>query len=314
MKKSYGKFYFTALGVLLALSAYPLIMGIKIIILHFQNGSIRPEDYARYVIPYTAICISIIISVALYPVIAKLKRLSNLVATVLGLGLFVGIELFMENITINSPTVQSAVQWQLFSCIGTPDAVRAFQRAYSSAYKIHYFLVSFVIIVLIIGLVYGYGKLIATGDRSYKISLRLQFTTAAILLLLCVFANFTGFFRGSAQYLSPLSAFLTGTFFIVLGAAFGIYVGSYLIDKNKILSVSLPAAAAIFICSVMYYGEFKLLDGKLYRFGQSYLFEGIPYIAVSPADIIIILISGAVTALTMNAARKNHWINRGIGL
>lgn len=307
MGKSYHKFYFTVLGVLIALSAYPMIMGIKIIILQYQNGSIRPEDYARYVIPYTAICVAILISVALYPVIARLKGLSTLVATSLGLILFVVLELFMEGITINSPTAKSTVQWQLLSCIGTPDAVRAFRKAYSDAYKIHYFLVSFVIIVLVIGIVYGYGRLVARGDRLNQIPLRLQLIAVAVLLTLCVFANFTGFFRDVSPYLSPLSAFLTAMFFIVLGVTAGIYAGSRLIGKNKGLSLGFPAFVAILVCSVMYYGEFKLLDGKLYSFGQSYFFTGIPYIAVSPVDMVIIIVSGIITALLMNITRKKYF-------
>jgi hypothetical protein len=64
--------------------------------------------------------------------------------------------------------------------------------------------------------------------------------------------------------------------------------------------------AAILVCSIMYYGELMLLDGKLYRFGQSFLFQGLPFIAVSPADIMIILFSGIVTAFLMNVARENY--------
>lgn len=306
MEKSWRKFYFSSLGVLLALSAYPVILGIKIIILQLQNGSIRPEDYARYVIPYTAICLSILISVGLYPVLAKLRRFSNLAATVLGLGLFIGFELYMESITINSPIARSTVEWQLFSCIGTPAAIQAFQKPYSDAYKIHYFLVSFVIIVLIISLFYGYGNWVAGKVRSNRISLRLQLISTVLLLGLCVFANLTGFFRNTAHYLSPLSSFLTGTFFIVLGVSLGIYVGSYLVGRRKVISIVLPAVAAALTCSLMYYGEFKLLDGELYRFGRNGLFEGLPYITVSPVDLVIIALSGLVTALLMDAVEKKH--------
>lgn len=306
MEKSYCKFYFFTLGVLLALSAYPIIMGIKIIILQLQNGSIRPADYARYVIPYTAICGSILISTALHPVITRLKRWSNLVATVFGLGLFVGIELFMESITISGSKAQSTVEWQLFSCIGTSAAVQAFQKIYSGAYKIHYFLVSFVIIAIIINIIYGYGKIITGGNRSSKILLHFQLIMMVILLGLCVFANFTGFFRDTVDYLSPLSAFLTGTFFVVLGVTVGIYVGSCLIGKRKVLYVILPAIAALLTCSIMYYGEFKLLGGKLYLFGYSYFFKGIPYIVVSPVDIAVIIISGVITALLMSNIGKKY--------
>ena len=313
MKKPHLKFYLTALGVLLALSAYPVIMGMRIVILQLQNGGIRPEDYARYIIPYTAICMAILITVALYPVIARFMQRPTLVATVLGLGLFVGIELFMEGITINTPIEQTTVNWQLFSCVGTPAALQAFQKPYSDVYKIHYFLISAVIIVLVIGIVYGYGSLIVRGDRSKIIPLRIQLIAATLLLALCVFANLTGFFRDTASYLSPLSAFLTGLFFVMLGVTCGIYVGSLLIKKRKAFSVFIPSIVAILICSIMYYGEYKLLGGNLYRFGKSFFFEGLPNITVSLADMLIIAVSSVFTAILMYSTKKKYFSFTEVG-
>jgi hypothetical protein len=337
MTKSVRRFYFAALGVLIVLSAYPLVMGAKIILLQLIDGGIRPEDYARYVIPYTAICLSILIAAALYPLISKLKRLPILTATVLALGLFVGAELYMESISINRPaspntevsgpaqndsnsavTDDNAVALQLTICAFTPAATNAYlkdpatqvpgagailRQDYSNTYKIHYFLVSFVIIILVTGIVYGYGKYFSGGARAARISLRLQLAAAVLLLGLCVFANFTGFFRERTDYLSALSSVLTGLFFIVLGSALGIYVGSRLIDKSRALAVTLPATVAAVVCAVMYYGELNLLGGTLYRFGYSWFFEGLPGIVVAPVDILVILATGAVTAAVMSKAR-----------
>ena len=304
MEKPLRRFYVVSLGILAALSIYPVVMGLKIIVIQLLNGSIRPEDYARYVIPYTAICLSILICVALFPLILRLKRSSTLAATVLGLGLFVGLELLMESITIKSAAVQTAVKWQLFSCVYTPAAKLAYLADYTDAYKIHYFLVSFVIIALVISIVYGYGRMIASGDRAAKVPLRMQLVAAILLLGLCVFANFTGFFREKTDYLPPLSAFLTGTFFVVLGVASGIYIGSCLIGRSRFLSVILPGISAVLVCSVMYYGEYQLLGGTLYRLGHSLLFQALPVIVVSPVDIGIILLSGILTVLLMNAVEK----------
>lgn len=304
MTKENRRFYFTTLAILLVLSAYPIIMGMKIVAIYLIDGAIETEDYARYVIPYTAICFGIIISTLLYPIVSKLKKRSNIAAIALGLCSFVGIELYMENITINAPAVKSAVDWQLFSCVGTPAAVQAFQKPYSDAYKIHYFLVSFVMIALIINIVYGYGKFMEERKRAHKIQLWMQIIPTVLLLGLCIFANLTGFFRDKGEYLSPLSSFLTGMFFIVLGVAAGTYVGSYLLDKKKGLSILAASTAAIVVCSIMYYGESKLLDGTLYRFGKGFIFSGLPIIAVSPADIAIILMSGIITGIIMLFSRE----------
>ena len=178
------RFYLLTLGILLALSAYPLMMGLKIVLLYWRNGSIAPEEYARYAIPYTAISLSILITAALYPLLMRLKQWSALAATVLALGLFVGVELYMEGIVINSPLIQKAVTVQLMSCVYTPRAVVSFQGVYDDTYKIHYFLVSFVMVALVVNVVYGYGRLFS-GQAVRKPALAMQ-TAAAALFVGCV--------------------------------------------------------------------------------------------------------------------------------
>lgn len=281
------------------MSAYPLFMGGRMVVLSLKNGGISPEDYARYVIPYTAICMAILIVVALQPVFFRLGVKSGWMTTLVGLGLFAAIEAYMESITIYSAKFLKAVEWQLLSCIGTTSAIRAFQKPFTEAFKIHYFLVSFVIIALVISLVYGYGRQIAVGERSNRVQLRMQLISVVLLLGLCIFANFTGFFRDTNDYLSPLSAFLTGLFFVVLSVTAGIYAASFSLGKSKVISVGLPAVSALAVCSIMYYGEYKLLDNHLYHLGKTAFFEGLPYIALSVADIGIILASGLITMLLM---------------
>lgn len=331
MTKSVRKYYLISLAVLLALSAYPLVMGLKIVFLQLQNGGVRPEDYARYVIPYTAVCLSIVAAAALYPLLSRLKRLPVLAATAAAFILFVGIELYMESITLATPAArilsnssyeaETAVTWQLLSCFQSPQAISAFTKNlmadksgfeaaflqnYNDAFKIHYFLISFVLIALIVSIFYGYGRAIARGDMKKKLPLRLQLYVAVLLLDLCVFANFTGFFRGRGQYQPMLPSLLTGLFFVVLGAAAGIYAGSWLIGRGRALSVWLPVVVAVLVCSVMYFGEYNLLAGNLYRFGRGWFFDGLPAIALAPADVIVVLLAGGATAGVM-AAGRNAW-------
>lgn len=306
MKKSSRRYYFIMLGILAVLSAYPLVMGGRIVLIQWMNGGIKPEDYARYVIPYTALCASVLITAALYPALSRLKKSAVLAATALALGLFVGIELYMESITIYTPAAQSAARLQLLMCAYTPAAMQATQFFYNETYKIHYFLVSFVIILLVTGIVYGYGRMIQDESGKSKMPLHLELVSAVLLIALCIFANFTGFFRERTDTLSPLSSFLTGTFFVVLGASLGIYAGSRLLCRGKALSIGLPAALAMLVCSVMYFGEYNLLGGTLYRFGTSFFFEGLPAISVAPVDILVIVLGGAATALVMGIAKAKY--------
>ena len=46
---------------------------------------------------------------------------------------------------------------------------------------------------------------------------------------------------------------------------------------------------------VMYIGEMLLLSGNLYRFGSGWFFDGLGVLVLAPADILVILVSGAVT-------------------
>ncbi|HHY81222.1 MAG TPA: hypothetical protein GX505_00890, partial [Clostridiales bacterium] len=165
MEKPVKKFYWAVFFIILLLSAYPIVMGAKIVILYIRHGVIRPDDYANYVIPYSALCASILVMLLLYPLLSKLKRFSALAAAILGSGLFLALELYMENITINSPEAQSTLQWQLFSCIGTPAAMRAFLKYYDNTFKIHYFLISFVILILIASIVYNYKNAVISNNR-----------------------------------------------------------------------------------------------------------------------------------------------------
>ncbi len=292
------KFYLLTMGILLALSAYPLAMGLKIVFLFWRDGGIVPEAYARYVIPYTAICLSVLITAALHPLLSRLKRWPAPVAIVLALGLFVGFELYMEGIVITNPQVDSVVDYQAFLCVYTPDAVTAFQGVYDDTYKIHYFLVSFVMVALVVNVVYGFGRL-ASGQMVPKKPLIMQTVVAVIFVGLCVFANRTGFFRLPVEVQPIGSGLLTGLFFVVMGVAAGALAGSWLLQRRKLLAVGLPALVAVFVCLLMYAGEYYMMAGALYRFGRGFFFEGLPWITVAPFDITVVILSGLAAAGVM---------------
>jgi hypothetical protein len=77
----------------------------------------------------------------------------------------------------------------------------------------------------------------------------------------------------------------------------GIYIASFTLGKKKICSVMLPSLSAVLVTLLMYIGEMVLLSGNLYRFGNGAVFVAIPGIVLAPFDILVILISGAVTAI-----------------
>ena len=94
------RFYIISLAALAALSAYPLINGLRMVYFSITNGSIGQEQYAKYVVPYAAICISLLFFAALQPVFFKLKRFAFPVGIALAFGVFFAAELFFEAIQI----------------------------------------------------------------------------------------------------------------------------------------------------------------------------------------------------------------------
>ena len=72
--KGYKRFYLVSLAVLLVLSAYPLVNGVYMAFLSIANGAIEPEQYAKYVVPYAAMCFSIIMFAAFQPLLFKTGR------------------------------------------------------------------------------------------------------------------------------------------------------------------------------------------------------------------------------------------------
>ena len=114
---------------------------------------------------------------------------------------------------------------------------------------------------------------------------------------MCIWACFTAFYRNGDITVSPLSAVLMCVFFLLFGVTVGIYVASFTLGKKKLYSILIPSLSAAAVTLVMYIGEMELLSGNLYRFGNGAVFAAIPGIVLAPFDILVILTSGAVTAI-----------------
>ena len=328
MQKPYNRFYILSVAVLLLLSAYPVVNGVRMGTLSLRNGSIDPEQYAKYVVPYAAICVSLILFAAAQPLFFKLKRLAFPVGWVVSTGIFFAVETFFERIQIHTTGMTlidaatlttdaanpatTADLWQASLCIASPP-MREQSLTYASTdsyyyvigndtYKIHYYLIALILITMVGGLVYGIGKMLRAGDHTQKKPLMLRGLSTAVLLTLCVFANTTAFFRQAAPIQTPLASVLTCVFFVLLGAAAGVYAGSYLTGMRRALGLVLPVLISISVTTAMYVGEAVMMGGSLYRFGVGWFFD--PVIVLAPADILVVLLSGTVTALVLGSARK----------
>ncbi len=311
---NYKKYCWYSLAAIVAISAYPLYMGISVIVKMARNGAVPIEEYPKYIIPYTPIAIALIVGVLLIPLFQRLSaKLDLLFGSVTSVAVFFLTERIMETkILVQTQELIPLESWQMSLCYIPPEqfetrtweAVDVLLGGYSPAFKLHFYLISVVIIVSLLNSFYGFAKMIRTGDYSRKKALITQTVTGAAFLGMCIWACFTAFYRTGEITVSPLSAVLMAVFFALLGITMGVYTGSFTMGKRKLLSLTLPTVTAAIVTIAMYIGEMILLSGNLYRFGSGFLFEGLGKLVLAPIDLLIILASGLVTLVICKGLNK----------
>ncbi len=308
--KSFSRYYlFSCFGVLIA-SYYPLSMGIRVVTDMIANGTVMKENYPKYIIPYTPISVAIIIGVLLMPLFIRFfKRFAFAGGALSATGVFFGLEwLFEQKIVVTTAeTVSKLEDWQMYMCYIPPESLTTTYKTqtavdilignYNPAFKMHFYIISVVLIFSILNCLYGFGKMIKTGEKKRLKSLILQSVCSLSFLGLCILACFTAFWRDGNIQVSPLSATLMTVFFILLGVTVGVFIGSFLLGKSKFVSVWIPSIVAAVMTFLMYIGEMILLNRHLYSFGAGFLFDSIPGIVFAPIDLLVILASACITAL-----------------
>ena len=307
-------YLFSCIGVLVA-SYYPLYMGVRVITDMIVDGIVLKENYPKYIIPYTPICIAIIVAFLLMPLCINLfKRFALVVGAFISTIVFFALELLFEQkvVVLVDKTVTELEDWQMYMCYvpsGNTDllwdlaykkqqtAIDILMGDYNPAFKLHFYIISVVLIITILNCLYGFAQIIKTDKKNRLKSLILQSICSATFLGLCILACFTAFWRDGSIQVSPLSATLMTLFFLLLGINVGVFVGSFLFGKRKYISIWIPSIVASVMTLLMYIGEMILLNGHLYSFGDGFIFHSIPGIVFSPIDLLIIIISGCITAL-----------------
>lgn len=317
--KAFKMYYlFSLLGVLLA-SGYPIYMGISVVSDMIRFGTVYAEDYPKYIIPYTPIAWAVIVGVALIPILMKyLEKYALPAGSVLSVAIFFASEWLLESMVTVTRTVTGIFSklesWQMYMCYIPPDSfeertwteVDVLMGEYSPTFKLHFYVISVVLILSVLNCFYGFAKMIRTGDTRRRKPLIMQSVASVAFLGMCLWACFTAFYRNGEITVSALSAVLMSIFFVLFGVTVGIYVASFTLNKKKRFSVVLPSLTASIITLVMYIGEMILLSGHLYRFGNGFFFDGISKIVLAPIDIVIILLSGLITAILSDIVRNKN--------
>ena len=285
--KAFNRYYLlSCLGVLIA-SYYPLSMGVRVTTDMLVNGTVMKENYPKYIIPYTPISVAIIAGVLLMPLFIKVfKRFAFAGGAAVATGVFFGSELLFEQkvVVSTAETVIKLEDWQMYMCYVPPEgwgetvttyktqtAVDILMGDYNPAFKLHFYIISIVLIITILNCLYGFGQMIKNGDKKRCKSLILQSVCSLVFLGLCILACFTAFWRDGSIQVSPLSASLMSVFFILLGVTVGVFLGSFLLGKRKLVSIWIPAISASMMTFLMYIAEMFLLNGHLYSFGSGLL-------------------------------------------
>ena len=304
-QRKFRQYWLFALLGTLAVSGYPIYMGVKVLRSMAMYGFVPQRNYPKYIIPYTPVAIAVIVAVCLMPLLLKkVKKYSLFAASGVALVVFFVTELLFEQKVIVNGTLSARLdRWQMFMCYVSPEtyqtrnwrAVDILIGEYSPTFKIHFYMISVVLILTILNCLYGFGQMVLTGNREKQKVLVIQSACATLFLGLCIFACFTAFFRTGELLVSPLSAVLMGVFFSLLGITVGTYVGSFLLGKKKGIAVGIPAAVGAVTTHAMYIGEMCLLSGNLYLLGKGFWFTSIPGIVLAPVDVLIILASGVIS-------------------
>lgn len=317
MPKTLRRCWLICLLIVLALSVYPLMMGLKILhgVLFF--GGVSAADYPKYVIPYTPISLAVLMGVLVMPWFIRRMRRPVLAGSLLALAVFFASELLLENVMVRGWVTTRLESWQMFMCyqpitravdmthaMRVPAAlteVELLMGEYTPLFKLHFYMISIVLILGTLHCLYGFARAAYTGDWS---RLRLLIAHAAVtgaFLALCVLACFTAFFRDGSLLVSPLSAGLMAVFFILLGVTAGLILGNVLQGRK----LAWAACASSVVTLLMYLGELVLLNGHLYRFGQGFFFDGMGALVLAPADVLIILLSGGLCGALLRALQKD---------
>lgn len=313
--KAYRSFYLISLALIVLLSAYPIYMGVKVATEYLANGYVFDIDYPKYVIPYTPMCIAIIVAAAIIPLLYRYaKRATQIISSAVGVGVFLVLEHLFEQIDVKvaviswtqAPTIP-VDSWQLGLCIATPEVLQTIGKptytGNNPAYKVHFYIIAILIIVCTVGILCGFTKMIREERRDMKRSLITQTVALALFVGLCILACFTAFYRNGTIHISPLSAFLTCLFFVVFGVTFGLFIAGFVYRKKPWVAYTLPTVSACAMTVVMYIGELVLMGGCVFRFGEGAFFSPIGEFPLSPCDIMIILASGAITLLATRILR-----------
>lgn len=304
---TFKKYWLCTLAGILAVSIYPLYMGVRVVSNMAAYGSVPRENYPKYIIPYTPICIAVIAAVLLMPYfINHGKKFALAAASAVSVVIFFIAELLLESKVIITGTVETTLEsWQMYMCYMPPQnyetrtwtAVDILIGEYSPLFKVHFYLISVIIILSILNCLYGFAQIILTKNRTRLNALIVQSVCTVLFVGLCILACFTAFFRDGEITVSALSASLMGLFFVIFGITAGVYVGSFLLGRKRNISIVIPSAAASFTTLMMYIGELFLLSGHLYRFGTGVLFNGLPFIVLAPVDILLVVLSGCITGI-----------------
>lgn len=310
-KRLRSYYLWSVIGVLIA-SFYPLYMGARVIVDMIRDGEVLAQNYPKYIIPYTPVSLAVIVGTLLLPLFLRYaKRFALLSASGVSLIVFFVSELLLESQVIVAGTKLES--WQMYMCYISPDmyetrpwtAIDVRIGGYSPAFKLHFYAISIVLILSLLNCIYGFGRMIDSGDRSRKKPLILQSVSTGLILGLCIWACFTAFYRTGELQVSPVSAVLMGLFFVLFGLTMGLYAGSFLYRKSIWLSVMLPAAVSSLVTLGMYIGEMCLLSGYLYRFGTGFFFEPLGAVALAPVDVLIVLLAGVLCGCILRAAKTD---------
>jgi len=154
-----SKHYLISLASVLILSLYPLYMGIIMLSSYITDSGIKTADYPKYIIPYTPICVSVLLCTLILPLmLKKCRSIASPMISGLGIMFFLVLEVLFESIPVFLGTsnrrvfdeiIRGNLQYRISDAVFEMKDMR-----YNNALDLHVYIISVLAVVTVLRIIY----------------------------------------------------------------------------------------------------------------------------------------------------------------
>ena len=172
--------------------------------------------------------------------------------------------------------------------------------------KIHYYIFSIVLILIMLNFIYNLSTVFAKSGEKIKIpALITQGLATASYVYAVLFVKVIEYIQSDMKLITTESAVSAVLCIMLAAISVGLVTDNLLSTNNKIPKTRLiPPLISAATVIILYIGEYFLLDGGFYRYGEGFLFKGLPLIGISASNIVVILFPAVIVYIISKKLRN----------